>query len=142
VKTSFLSPEDIAAGKKRYAEIAERNRREAGITATSSAVMSLPPAKPAPPEPPAPKPELPWPELHSKALYGLVGEIVNAIKPETESDPVAILIQLLVFFGNAIGRNAHFRIEDTEHHANLFVCLVGASSRARKGTSEGRVHHA
>jgi hypothetical protein len=122
--------------KLRRERAAERQR---GITATSSAVVPLSPATLTIAEPPAPKPELPWPELHSKALHGLAGEIVNAIKPETESDPIAILIQLLVFFGNAIGRNPHFRIEDTEHHANLFVCLVGASSRARKGTSEGRV---
>ena len=93
----------------------------------------------SPPLVPEKAPEAPWPELHSKALHGLAGEIVNTIRPETESDPVAVLIQLLVCFGNVIGRNPHYRIEDTEHHTNLFACLVGASSRARKGTSEGRV---
>lgn len=113
-----------------FAKMRHARREGEGLIVPASAM----------PEPAVVKqPEPPWPELHSKALHGLAGEIVNAIKPETESDPVAILIQLLVFFGNAIGRNAHFQIEDTKHHANLFVCLVGASSRARKGTSEGRV---
>lgn len=83
--------------------------------------------------------EEPWPTMHEKAFTGLVGEIVDVIKPETESDPVAILLQFHICFGNVIGRNAYYRVEDTSHHANLFGCLVGASSRARKGTSEKRV---
>src|SRR5262245_44850756 len=71
----------------------------------------------------------PWPELHDKALHGLAGEIINTIKPQTEADPVAILLQFLVCFGNVIGRTAYYQVEDTKHHTNLFGCLVGASSR-------------
>ena len=33
------------------------------------------------------------------------------------------------------GRSRFFNVGDTAHHARLFVALVGASSRARKGTS-------
>jgi len=81
----------------------------------------------------------PWPTLLAEALHGLAGEIVQTLAPETESDPVAILGQLLVAFGSAVGRGPHFLVEGDAHHANLFTCLVGESSRGRKGTSRGRV---
>lgn len=88
-----------------------------------------------------------WPEcidmtrpiLPEESRYGLLGEIVRAIEPHTEADPVAILTQTLVTFGNIIGRNAHFLVEDTPHHMNLFLALVGATSKSRKGTSLSRV---
>jgi hypothetical protein len=82
----------------------------------------------------------PWPEPLADAAYqGLVGDIVRAIEPETESDPAAILLQVLVAFGALVGRGPHVRIEGDEHHPNLFALLVGASAKARKGTSLGRV---
>jgi hypothetical protein len=84
----------------------------------------------------------PWPEMHAKAFHGLAGDVTKTVKPQTESDPVAILLQLITCFGNVIGRNAHYQIEDTRHYTNLYVCLVGRSARARKGTSEGRVRAA
>lgn len=78
----------------------------------------------------------PWPDkLGEDAYYGLTGEVVRAIEPETEADPVAILSQFLVGFGNMIGRNCYYRVESTRHYPNLFIVLVGQSSRARKGTS-------
>ena len=80
-----------------------------------------------------------WPTLHESALYGLPGEIVGTIDPATEADPVAILMQTLIHFGNRIGRNAHFRVEADTHHANEFCVLMGQSSKARKGTSQGQV---
>lgn len=81
----------------------------------------------------------PWPVLDDDAYHGLAGEIVRMIEPETESDPVAILAGFLVAFGNMIGREPYFVVEGTQHHANLFAVLVGKTSKARKGTSEGRV---
>src|SRR5262249_11903434 len=50
---------------------------------------------------PMPQPA-PWPKLDGEAMHGLAGEIVRAIEPETESDPVAVLGQMLVAFGNAV----------------------------------------
>ncbi len=77
-----------------------------------------------------------WPPPLSRlALGGLAGDIVAAIEPHTESDPVAILAQLLVGFGSMIGRGAHYAVEATRHHPNEFVVLVGASAKARKGSS-------
>ncbi|MCA1679409.1 MAG: DUF3987 domain-containing protein [Actinobacteria bacterium] len=77
-----------------------------------------------------------WPAPPQPAVYhGLVGEIVNTIAPHTEADPVAILSQLLVAYGAAVGRGAWFRVEATRHHPNEFLVLVGESARARKGSS-------
>jgi len=83
--------------------------------------------------------ERPWPSLDPVALYGLPGEVVRAIAPHTEANPVAILIQFMVAAGNAIGRGPHYRIEGDIHGPNLFAVLVGVTAKARKGTSWGRV---
>jgi hypothetical protein len=66
-----------------------------------------------------------------------LGEIVSAIEPHTESDPAALLIQVMVAFGNCIGRKAYFATEADKHFLNMFVVLVGATSKGRKGTSAG-----
>ena len=84
-------------------------------------LLAAPPGWPAPPG--------------AAAHHGLIGEIVRALEPETEADPVAILTQLLVAFGTAIGRGAYYEIEATRHHPHEFLLLVGESSRARKGSS-------
>jgi hypothetical protein len=77
-----------------------------------------------------------WPAAPDAAAYhGLLGEIVRKLEPETEADPVAILSQLLVAFGAAVGRGAYFQVEATRHHPQEFMLLVGDSSRSRKGTA-------
>jgi hypothetical protein len=80
----------------------------------------------------------PWPTLGSEAYRGLIGEIVQTIAPESEADPVGLLVQLLVSSGNAIGRTAYARVEGDCHYCNLFAITVGKSSSGRKGTSWGR----
>jgi hypothetical protein len=93
-------------------------------------------ADPGPPVPEAP----PWPEPPAEEAYhGLAGRVVRAVGPASEADPVALLLQTLVAFGNAAGRSAHFVVEDDRHHANEFMVLVGRTGKARKGTSWGRV---
>jgi hypothetical protein len=89
--------------------------------------------------PPAPEPP-PWPDPpEEEAFHGLAGRIVRAIGPASEADPAALLVQALVAFGSAAGRSAHFVVEDDWHHANEFAVLVGCTSKARKGTSWGRI---
>lgn len=80
-----------------------------------------------------------WPSLDPAALYGLPGDVVRAIAPNTEADPVAILAQYLVAAGNAIGRGPHYRVEGDRHGPKLFAVLVGVTAKGRKGTSWGRV---
>lgn len=82
-----------------------------------------------------------WPDpLEDAALYGVAGELVKRLDPHTESDRAAVLFQLLVAFGNLIGRTAHFAVEAHRHYCNMNAVLVGSTSKARKGISWGRVH--
>jgi len=77
-----------------------------------------------------------WPAPPDPAVcHELLGEIVKTIAPHTEADPVAILTQLLVAFGAAVGRGAWFTVEATRHHPNEYMLLCGDSSKARKGSS-------
>jgi hypothetical protein len=82
-----------------------------------------------------------WPSpINKLAFQGLPGKIVKTVEPHTESDPVAILIQSLIVFGNIIGRSAHFRVEADRHYTNENGVLVGETAKGRKGTSEGIVN--
>jgi hypothetical protein len=85
--------------------------------------------------PSSPAPE--WPVLDGAALHGLAGEIVRTLEEHTESDRVAILVQLLVAFGNCLNRAPHFLAEADQHCMNLNAVLVGVTSKGRKGTSWG-----
>ncbi len=79
-----------------------------------------------------------WPDPPDEAAYhGLVGDIVRVIEPHSEADPIALLLQFLTAFGNVIGRTSHFVVEADHHSLNLFVVLVGVTSRSRKGSSWG-----
>jgi hypothetical protein len=75
------------------------------------------------------------PTLGDPALYGLAGLVVRSLAPHTEADPAALLLQFLAAFGNLIGHAPHCLVGGTRHGLNLFVVLVGESSKARKGTS-------
>jgi len=83
-----------------------------------------------------------WPASpRPDAFYGLAGEIVGAIEPHSEADPVGLLVQLVVGFGSVVGRGPHFTVEATRHGTNLYATLVGRSAKARKGTSLGHVRN-
>src|SRR5271168_2684483 len=103
-----------------------------------------------PPEPtPEPQPPLrrqalaPEYSLHpvfdQYALYGLAGQAVRTLAPHTEAQPEAILLQLLAAFGNILGPGPHCMVGATRHTLNLFLVLVGESSKARKGTSWNQI---
>jgi len=86
-----------------------------------------------------PRSETNWPAPpRNEAYYGLAGDIVRAIEPHSEADPVALLIQSLIMFGNIIGKTAYFIAEADRHYLNIFSALVGATSKGRKGTSFGQ----
>jgi len=83
-----------------------------------------------------------WPDpLRPEAMHGLAGEFVRLVEPHTEADPVALLVQFLTAFGNVIGPGASYQVENDIHHTKLFTCQVGETSKARKGTSYGRVRN-
>jgi hypothetical protein len=93
--------------------------------ATEAEPLTVRPHEPGSPEP--------------AAYHGLAGQLVQLIEPHSEADPVALLVQILVAFGNCIGRTAHFVVEGDTHFLKLFVVLVGMSSKGRKGSSWGHV---
>jgi hypothetical protein len=83
-----------------------------------------------------------WPKpLGADAYTGVLGDMVKAIAPETEADPAAILVQMLIMFGNCIGRTPKFRVGADVHHVNLFGVIVGATAKGRKGMSESQAEH-
>jgi hypothetical protein len=79
------------------------------------------------------------PNLGEAALHGLAGLAVRTIAPHTEAHPASILLQLLGVFGNLVGRGPHCMVDATRHSLNLYVVLVGDSSKARKGTSWNQI---
>lgn len=79
--------------------------------------------------------ERPWPTIDEAAYAGLAGDVVFQLAPHTEADEVATLMSLLVLAGCAAGRAPHYQIGESRHSTNLFAVLVGATSKARKGTS-------
>lgn len=77
-----------------------------------------------------------WPApAADAALHGVAGEFVRRTAPHTESDPMALLVQFLVCFGAAAGRNLHYAVEATRHHLNEYAILVGPSGKGRKGSA-------
>lgn len=80
-----------------------------------------------------------FPVLSDKALDGLAGFVVRTIEPHTEADNAALLIQFLAGYGNLVGKTAHFQVGADKHFTKLNAVIVGASSRARKGTSESEI---
>jgi hypothetical protein len=81
-----------------------------------------------------------WPAPPDEAAFhGIAGDIVRLIAPSTEADPVGLLLQLLTGLGNALGRGAWVEADGQRHHPNEFLCCVGDTSRAGKGTSWKRL---
>jgi hypothetical protein len=77
-----------------------------------------------------------WPApARDAAFHGVAGEFVTHTAPHTESDPMALLIQFLVSFGAAAGRNVHYPVEATHHHLNEYAILIGPSGKGRKGSA-------
>ena len=79
------------------------------------------------------------PEMDERAYYGIAGEFVRFATEDSEADPSAVLLTLLVFLSVCMGRSRKYMVGSTEHHARLFAVIVGASAKARKGTSSDPV---
>jgi hypothetical protein len=70
------------------------------------------------------------PSLPQEALHGLFGEIIRA---------AAVLLSALTYAGAIFGSGCYVAVGETNQPPRLYVAIVGASSRARKGTSFGPV---
>ncbi len=73
-----------------------------------------------------------WPTPPSTVLP-VSPSVASRLTPKPA--PAAILLQFLAPFGNLAGPAPHCLVGSTRHALNLFVVLVGESSKARKGTS-------
>ena len=60
-----------------------------------------------------------WPTMDPGAFHGLAGEIVSTMAPQTEADPVALLLQFLVYFGNAVGRGPYYLVNRDASRSGL-----------------------
>lgn len=81
-----------------------------------------------------------WPDpIHEAAYQGIAGDVVTEMAPNTEADPVGLLLSFLVIAGNAIGSRAHLVADGAQHPARLNGVLVGDTSRGRKGTATANV---
>ena len=80
-----------------------------------------------------------WPRLKRTALHGLAGDVVRTVLPETESDEAALLFDFLGAAGAAFGPGPHAFADGAEHPGRMFFCVVGKTSRARKGTSRKNI---
>jgi hypothetical protein len=79
--------------------------------------------------------------LAPDALCGLAGELTNVMALQSEADPVAILAQVLVIFGNVVGRGPHAMVENDRHGLNEFIVTVGNTGHGRKGVAYGRAQY-
>jgi hypothetical protein len=66
--------------------------------------------------------------------HGVIGDFMRRVEQETEAHPVAIAMQLMIAFGNCVGRSPHTMVGKTRHGINLFGLVIGNTGRGRKGT--------
>jgi hypothetical protein len=81
-----------------------------------------------------------WPDpALPHAFTGVAGDLIRAIAPHTEADPIGMLVQLLTAFGSAVGRDVFFPVGADYHRMNLNVLTVGPTSTGAKGMAWGQV---
>lgn len=80
-----------------------------------------------------------WPILRPEALYGLCGQVVDAIIPETEADSASLLFNFMGMFGAYVGSGPRMSADGAVHTPRLFIVTVGRSSRARKTTGQNQI---
>jgi hypothetical protein len=74
--------------------------------------------------------------VESRGLrYGLIGEIVGVIEPDTEAGSVAVLVSLLAGASAMIGRGPHPMIANTRHPLTVWPLIFGRTTDGRKGES-------
>ncbi|MDR3629360.1 MAG: toprim domain-containing protein [Desulfocapsaceae bacterium] len=81
-----------------------------------------------------------WPVMDQKAYRGIAGDFVALASENSEADPAAILITFLARFAVEVGSGPTLFVGDGKHHARFAAVIVGASSKARKGTSSKPVN--
>ncbi len=76
-----------------------------------------------------------YPTFNDAHYYGIASELSALAIEHSEADRMAVYMSFLCACSALLGRDKFLRIGESKHFARLFCALVGASSRARKGTS-------
>lgn len=77
------------------------------------------------------------PVLDAAAFHGPAADYVQEIAPNTEADPVAMLLMTLAWCGSRIGNGTYLARGSRERHpACIWPLLVGKTATGRKGTAE------
>lgn len=76
-----------------------------------------------------------FPTFNLFDLHELAADVAVTASTDSEADPMAVYISFLAAAATMLGRHKYLQIGESRHYPRLFVALVGASSRARKGTS-------
>jgi len=83
---------------------------------------------------PAPDHTAPGVPIPDQAMFhGILGDIVEAVKPHTEADPVGIYVSLLAGCGAILGERPHIDIGSTRHPVLIWPLLFGNTGTGRKG---------
>jgi hypothetical protein len=75
------------------------------------------------------------PHFSDEALYGPLAIVARKICRYSEAHVGTVYLNLLVSFGNMMGRGAYFNVGSTKHYTNENLACVGSSSKGRKGSS-------
>lgn len=81
----------------------------------------------------------PYPEFSWDTDFGIAGEVAKLAADGTEVDPCPVIFTFLTAAAALFGLNCYINVGETRHYPRLFVCIVGSSSRSRKGSSTGLI---
>jgi hypothetical protein len=78
------------------------------------------------------------PELPEAAMPGWIGEIVRAVCENSEVNPAAVLVSVLLNFAAMIDA-PYIEYDGTKHHCRTNAVIIGQSSKSWKATSDAAV---
>jgi hypothetical protein len=82
--------------------------------------------------------EMPKP-MRPEALHGILGHVVSCMAEQTEAPEESLLIHLLTYMGNWLGRSAVTYVGGKKHFNTLYSLIVGPTYKGRKGTAKSMV---
>ena len=88
---------------------------------------------------PACPPLYTWPQVDRQAFHGLAGEVVHAMEPYTEADPIALLGHLLAEFSCIVGPTPYIQLDGSPCRLAFWPVMVGETSKGRKGSATQRI---
>ena len=82
--------------------------------------------------------EIPKP-MRPEAFHGILGDVVSCMSERTEAPEESLLIHLLTYMGNWLGRSALTYVGGKKHFNTLYSLIVGPTYKGRKGTAKSMV---